>query len=287
MKFEKSPRGTLVHQIPPEGVPITFRLASRAARIGAQVLDLLITYLGLLAVLLIALWLGFLSFPALDSLFTLLIFFVRIPYYMLAELVWNGRTLGKRIVRIRVISLDGGRLTPHQIAARNLMKEVEVFLPLAFLTRLGGITTWPGALLGLWVLGILAVPVFNRRVQRLGDMLAGTIVVDTPRAVLLPDLSRAPQPAATFQFSTAELDIYGRYELQVLEQILRDPPRSPAARRNVSEIARTIRRRIGMTEPLPEAQDWAFLTEFYRQQREYLESRNLFGDLRQDRHRAK
>ena len=131
-----------------------------------------------------------LTWPALAALYALTSFFIRIPYYALSELVWNGRTLGKRMVGIRVISLDGRRLTAHQIVARNLMKEVEVFLPIAFILSAPGSSGAVSLLLLLWFIGVLFVPVLNRRRQRLGDMLADTIVVDTPRAVLLPDLSR-------------------------------------------------------------------------------------------------
>ena len=119
-------KGRIDDFITPEGVPITFDLASRGTRLGAQILDILITYGSVLLLVMFLGYTSFLGYAALVSLFLLLTFFVRIPYYIFAELVWNGRTLGKRITRIRVISATGQRLTPHQIVARNLMKEVEV-----------------------------------------------------------------------------------------------------------------------------------------------------------------
>jgi len=111
------------------------------------------------------------------------------------------------------------------------------------------------------------------------------MVVDNPRPVLLPDLS-AQAAARGYEFRAEHLDIYGRYELQTLEAILREPPKSPEARKRVSEVAQTIRKRISYDEDLPESREWDFLLEFYRQQREYLESRHLFGDARENKFHA-
>lgn len=275
----------LLRHTPPESVPITFRMASLGARFGAQSLDILLTYGGVLLLILGLTWLGLFSWNGLIAFYALITFFMRVPYYVLSELVWNGKTLGKRILGIRVISLDGRRLTPHQIVARNLMKEVEVFLPMATLFGATNLGLWPGLILVTWMIGTLLVPIFNRLNQRIGDMVAGTVVVETPKPVLLPDLS-AQTALRSYEFRAEHLDIYGRYELQTLETILRNPPSSPETRQRVSEVAQTIHRRIAYDEEVPVPREWDFLMEFYRQQREYLESRNLFGDARENKFHA-
>ena len=84
--------GQIENFIPPEGVPITFVLASRGARLGAQILDIIITFGGTLAFILLLAWSGVLGLAPLMALYLLLTFFIRIPYYIFAELVWNGRT---------------------------------------------------------------------------------------------------------------------------------------------------------------------------------------------------
>ena len=287
MNLTKTAQGKTLHQTPPEGVPIPFRIASRAARFGAQVLDILITWTGAFLLLFGLLWLDVLNWNALWTLVTLVFFLIRVPYYILTELIWNGRTLGKRILRLRVISLDGRRLTPHQIVARNLMKEAEVFLPIQTLmlsTAVSGFFDW---VILLWMVGVLTVPFLNKPSQRLGDMLAGTVVVENPKPRLMPDLSLA-RAAPELVFDQRQLDVYGRHELQVLEQILRNRPKTAPAIKNLDEVSRAICRRIGFA-PVPEGQvaQWDFLMEFYRQQREYLESRNLFGDLREDKNHKK
>lgn len=286
MNLTKTAGVKTLMQTPPEGVPIPFRIASRGARLGAQVLDILITWTAAFLLLFGLLWLNVLSWSALWTLVALVFFLIRVPYYILTELIWNGRTLGKRILRLRVISLDGRRLTPHQIVARNLMKEAEVFLPIETLLMSVATSTFFDWVILIWMLGVLAVPFLNKPAQRLGDMLAGTVVVENPRPRLMPDLSLA-RAAPELIFTTEQLDVYGRHELQVLEQILRNRPKHKAEIKNLDDVTRAICRRIHFA-PLPEAHaQWDFLMEFYRQQREYLESRNLFGDLRTDKNHKK
>ena len=286
MELTKTPLGKILNQTPPEGVPIPFRIAARGARFGAQLLDIVITWGTALVVLVALLWSGVLGWETFVTLLFVTFFFIRVPYYILSELIWNGRTLGKRILRLRVISVDGRRLTPHQVVARNLMKEAEVFLPLETLLYSNDVADVFQWLLCLWMLGVVAVPFLNKPAQRLGDMLAGTVVVENPKVRLLPDLSLGA--VSEVSFTPAELDIYGRHELQVLEQILRRKPKGKAELKNLDEVTRAICRRIRRAEvPTgPEAQ-WTFLMAFYRQQREYLESRSLFGDRREDKHHGK
>lgn len=276
----------LENYLPPEGVPIAFDISGGGQRFGAQMLDLLITFGGVTLFLVLLLWANVLTLATFFALATLLFFFVRVPYYILAELVWNGRTLGKRMVKIRVISADGTRLSAYQITARNLMKEIEVFTPISMIFGVSGLPGMATAALLLWVLGVLLVPYFNKRRQRLGDMIAGTLVVDSPQALLLPDLAQSKgetRAAPRYTFDPSHLGIYGRYELQTLEQILRNPPQSPEQRANVSKVAKTILTKIGYTETVNPNEQWQFLSDFYTAQREFLESRQLFGDARENK----
>lgn len=272
---------------PPEGVPISFALAGIGARVGAQLLDFLLTYGSVILLFWAMVMIGFGDWTFLFTLFILLTFLIRTPYYIFSELVWNGRTFGKRIVKIRVISADGKRLTPYQVVVRNLMKEVEVFMPVVVLLSDDLVGSLAEGFLTFWMLGTLLIPVISKRNQRLGDMIAGTLVVDQPATVLLPDL--AVQEASNrvdFQFSPEQLGIYGRFELQTLEQILREPPRNPEAIQRLDAVARTISGKIGYEGQLTPAEHWDFLSDFYRQQREFLESKHLFGETREDKFHA-
>lgn len=272
--------------LPPEGVPISFSITSIGARFGAQVLDIALTYGFIILLVYAMVTTGALPIEAMFALIMLCVFLIRVPYYILAELVWNGRTVGKRIVGIRVINAEGRRLTPHQIVARNLMKEVELFTPVTMVFTVDAMSGLGVLLTLVWVLAVLIVPLANRRRQRLGDMVAGTIVVDNPRNVLLPDLALSlPAQGSVphvFDFLPAHLDIYGRFELQTLEKVLRDPVRGEEPP-DFGQIARTIIRKIGYADPVRPGQERAFLNAFYRAQREHLETLRLFGNRREDK----
>ena len=272
----------LENYTPPEGVPISLELATLGSRLGAVLLDMIVTWVTILGIILVVFWLGILPGSALMTLVIILTFFAGIPYYVLSELIWHGRTLGKRMVGIRVISVDGRTLSPHQIVARNLLKDVEFFAPVGMLSRLES-ASWPIVILVLaWSTFVCIFPMVNKRKQRLGDVVAGTLVIVKPKAALLNDLALDAAPAR-YVFDQAQLDIYGRFELQTLEGVLRDKATTPAQHEEIKKVARTIAKRIGFTDPVVDSDPRGFLMAFYREQRERLESRQLFGEVRADK----
>jgi hypothetical protein len=98
--------------------------------------------------------------------------------------------------------------------------------------------------------------------------------------VLLQDLSAA-RPAEALAFTDEQLDVYGEYELHVLEQVLRGrgtPGHFEAAR----TVASKVKEKIGWDGPAPP--DDAFLDAFYAALRGRLERRLLFGKRRADKH---
>ena len=272
--------------IPPEGVPIGFELASLGARFGAVILDLILTWLFILLLILAVAWLGILPKTALFALVVILAFFVGVPYYVVSELIWNGRTLGKRIVGIKVISADSRALGAHQIVARNLLKDVEFFAPLGMVLQWNYTSTAQSriaaAILLVWTVFAAIYPIRNKRKQRLGDVVAGTLVIVKPKAILLDDLALT-EAQGGFVFDQAQLDIYGSYELQTLEAILRDTSKSQLHAAELAKVAKAIARRINYSEHAIGADPRPFLMAFYRDQRERLESRLLFGERRQDK----
>ena len=287
--------------VTPEGVPLVVELADRGSRAAAFILDLvfiiLIMVVGLVALIFTAevlrVWafvIGILGF-----------FLLRIFYFPITELAFRGATPGKRILGLKVIDRQGGPLKPEAIVVRNLMREVEVFMPLSALAvpSLTGFETLEQLLTLCWVGIFTLMPLFNRDGLRVGDLVAGTLVIAAPKATLLPDLtqrsprssvpltqSREPSAASPYQFTAAQLGHYGIYELQTLEAVLRRVEAGSIAGRQ--EIAKRIRTKIGWPEPgqvAPPTQDaTAFLEAFYAAQRAHLERRMLFGHRRKDKH---
>jgi hypothetical protein len=100
-----------------------------------------------------------------------------------------------------------------------------------------------------------------------------------PKHVLAEDLAR---DTSLFQFTAEQLQRYGVKELQVLEDVLRQPSNRENARL-CREIMERIQRRIGWTQPVAPRDTQNFLGDFYTAQRAYLESRKNFGDERPDK----
>lgn len=282
--------------LPPEGVPLHFQIAGVGVRIAAQISDLLITGIAALALFLFFAAIDLTTPATLMAISAMLFFFIRIPYYALSELILNGQTIGKRLMKIKVVAADGRALTTQSLVVRNLMKEAEVFLPGTLLVTLSATNVVPSIIALLWIAGVLAVPLLNTRRRRLGDFIAGTYVVHLPQPVLLKDMSKAVSQPLTaeqnFRFLTHHLEHYGAFELQTLEGFLRGSDRSkgPAEHKRhtatLAAVVEQIRRKIDYAEPVPKADQRAFLEAFYKAQREYLEQRQLFGDKRADKHHS-
>ena len=152
----------------PEGVEFAMELAGPVSRFLAWVLDLVVI-LAILNVIMVPTRLLFVISPSVAMALNLLAFFlVSIGYSMLCEWRNQGQTLGKRLLRLRVVDEQGLPLRFPQLAMRNLLRMVDA-LPLLYL--LGGICV-----------------VLSPRLQRLGDLAAGTLVVRLPRPVE-PDLA--------------------------------------------------------------------------------------------------
>jgi uncharacterized RDD family membrane protein YckC len=117
----------------PEGVELTVELGERGARAAAFLIDLLFAGLGLAAVVLAAIGLVYVWHGWGLALALLGFFVVRFFYFSYFELRWRGATPGKRLIGLRVIDRAGGPLRPEAVVARNLMREIEIFLPLSLM----------------------------------------------------------------------------------------------------------------------------------------------------------
>lgn len=273
---------------PPEGVPLHLDVAGLGARFGAQFVDFVITTTATIVIILALLFADLVSGAAFGALATFLVLVFGTPYYIVSELVMNGRTPGKRMLGLRVVSKNGSGLSTHQVVVRNLTKEVEVFVPAAFLIGGGEDSLWMNGFMLVWLLVVVAVPIRNKANQRIGDLIADTAVVLEPRPLLLPDVADAAGRMARerFVFSSAQLELYGAYELQVLERLLRGGEETRDSRerqKGLARIGERIRAKIGYDENLPPAEEEAFLQSFYVAQRAFLEQKKLMGDARADK----
>jgi uncharacterized RDD family membrane protein YckC len=271
--------------VTPEGVPVTVELADYGERLVALTIDLFIWLMGTLAIFIPIIWAIGRSGGSLIAVSIALFigFVVRNLYFVYFELAWRGSTPGKRLIGLRVIDRAGGPLLPSAIVARNLTREVEMFLPLGVLLTWGKTESgvdWENLAIAVWLLFFAALPFINRDRMRGGDLIAGTIVISLPRRVLSSDLV---ENAVQFTFTEQQLRAYGAFELQVLEELLRRPD-TPESVRVLNEVCEKICRRIGWTAPVAPADVVPFLREFYTAERAFLEREQLYGKARADKY---
>lgn len=275
-----APRSLRRSFVTPEGVDLRLELASAGTRASAFIIDMLILFISLIlattAITLLGLAGG--GGEVFQILWLIGAFVLRNGWFILFEMGGRGATPGKRMLGLRVVARDGGRLTGGAVIARNALREIEVFLPLSFLGMQAAQDAADGflTLFALSWTGIfLFFPLFNRDRLRVGDLLAGTWVVLNVRAALGTDLvaARAAQPRRVF--SDAALDLYGIYELQTLETVLRSGQGDA-----IATVAATIRRKAGLAD---EGDDEGFLSDYYAALCARLERGMLVGRRREDK----
>jgi len=151
--------------VTPENIAFQYRVAGPFRRLPAFLIDVaicLVTFAVLsLAIMLVSFWFGI---PNVGAGVLLLILFVLVWFYGgLFETFCNGQTPGKRLMEIRVLSIDGRPIDGLQAVLRNILRVVDAPPPVFF------------------PIGLVAAAM-NRRFQRLGDLAAGTmVVVEEPR----------------------------------------------------------------------------------------------------------
>ncbi|TPJ75681.1 RDD family protein [Mesorhizobium sp. B2-6-2] len=281
----KNPTALIRPLVTPEGVDLRVKLADAGTRASGFLLDVVIIVVAAVIVSLVMIFglagLGIQDAQPLFIVWIIFIFFLRNVYFIAFEAGRRAATPGKRMVGVRVASRSGAGLTIDQVIARNLMREIEVFLPLSILAARASadVADTLTTIFGLvWALLFSLFPLFNRDRLRIGDLLAGTWVVEAPKVALVEDLSQRKDPvAARFQFSPAQLDAYGIAELQKLEEVLRRDDYSA-----LKAVAETIARKIGArVEPIDSK---VFLTAYYGELRAHLERKLLLGNRKADKY---
>lgn len=156
--------------VTPENIPLTLELAGLGARFAALGIDLVLQAALLLMGLTLLSYLSAVTrllgtdylVSAVAIVYSFLVF---TGYYMLLETLWSGQTVGKRALGLRVVRDGGYPITFFSAATRNLIRIAD-FIPLNY--------------------GVGATVVFlNPQYKRLGDLIAGTVVIKEREARFL------------------------------------------------------------------------------------------------------
>jgi len=143
----------------PEGIDLLLRPAGPVSRARAWLID---SFCSMVLIMLLSLLLS--GFDVLGKgLLTILFFVINWGYPILFEVLWQGRTLGKKVVGLCVVHDDGTPIGWPASIIRNLLRTADM-LPFGY--------------------GVgLASCLLQKQFKRLGDLAAGTLVVYQPKEV--------------------------------------------------------------------------------------------------------
>jgi uncharacterized RDD family membrane protein YckC len=228
----------------PESVELEFVLAGIGSRAWALVIDYFVLLL-ILFVFFVA-WLA-ISFQTIDwltnivgadnlglwflAIAILVNYFVYTGYFVFFETLWHGQTPGKRIAKIRVIKDNGQPVGLQQAALRALLRPIDdtLFLGAFFI-------------------------LFGRREKRLGDWVAGTLVIQTQtRPVSTFNISEQAKPISERLLQTADISAMLPDDFAVIrEYLLRRAGMASKARSSVAlQLAQQVKAIINL-EKVPE-----------------------------------
>src|SRR5204863_5097767 len=203
----------------PERVPLHFALASIGNRFIACAIDHAIQIVALIG--LILLFYIIVSFANLGdrissapkwviALLIILMFLLMSGYFAFFEWLWRGQTPGKRWMKLRVIREDGRPISFFEAVVRNLLRLVDFLVP------------------PFYSIGLISV-FATERDQRVGDLVAGTVVVREreAEAPAFAEVFASPVSDAALRRSsapvpfTADIDKLTEQEIVVVESFLR------------------------------------------------------------------
>ena len=171
--------------VTPEAVVLDFEIAGLASRGVAKLLDLLIQGVVLLA---LAIAVG-VAIPGTAGviLFVVGLAGVLLGYPVLVETLMRGRSPGKAALGLRVVTVEGAPIAPRHAFIRSTVGLVDFLLP-------------PGGLLAV------VTSLLSPRSQRLGDLVAGTMVL-RERSAVAPPLAVWFSPPAGLEAYAGSLDV--------------------------------------------------------------------------------
>lgn len=194
----------------PESVNLNFALAGIGNRAYALIIDYIVWGFILMVFLFAS---TYLSFQILDlvngsdrlaqwlwAIQLILFFVVYVGYFVFFETIWQGQTPGKRVAKIRVIRDDGRPARLPQAALRALLRPVD----------------------DIFFIGAMLI-VFGKREKRLGDFVAGTLVIEErspTRKSAKFDLNPQAEPLAQRLLEQADLTLLHPQDFDLVREYL-------------------------------------------------------------------
>ncbi|MFK8113061.1 MAG: RDD family protein [Rubripirellula sp.] len=196
---------TTIAVVTPENIAFDYQLAGPFRRLPAYMVDVAVRWVMILLIIFVVFMIGgliditVLGPFAMASAF-LTYFMINWFYGTFMETYFNGRTIGKWACGIRVIDVDGRPITGKRALIRNLLRIADMAPPLAISSVIEDLPMIFMVLMVPTGMIALIVMISTKRLQRLGDLAAGTMVIVDERSWRLPvakvDDARVPALAS-------------------------------------------------------------------------------------------
>ena len=226
----REPLDTAVRLITPERIVFQYPLAGPFRRLFSYFIDLVILAAVVIFMFFMASLLT-LGSPSSLGLFFVGYFFLTWGYGITCEAFLNGQTLGKRALRIRVVTDQGVPITGAQATLRNVVGTIDGLLPFFFMAGLASLC-------------------LTRKFQRLGDLAAGPRVIVEEQS-LGAGVVKVNEPAVEALLPWLPLRIAAGQDLsRALSDYVKSRLKFSAALRNemAAPLAKPMRRRFGLPE---------------------------------------
>lgn len=249
-----------VEVVTPENIAFNYRVAGPFRRAPAFLIDLLIRMLVWGAALMITVFAlaldRFMILGGIVGFMFMLSWFVLEWFYGgLFETFMNGQTPGKWLLGIRVVTIEGQPINGMQAILRNLIRGADLF---PFIALAPPIFVFPTFLLGLTVMTL------NRRFQRIGDLVAGTMVVIEERTWLLGVAKlEDPRAAQLAAYLPPKFEVSRSLAQALSSYVERRKYFSPARRREIARhLAEPLLREFEL--PLDTSHDLLLCALYYK-----------------------
>lgn len=172
-------------------------------------------------------------------------------YHFFCELFWNGQSVGKKLLGIRVVNDNGGKASPGQYMIRWLLRSSDLSIPVIIIAVVFG---WFGALKALLITGLMFITdlllvALNKKSKRLGDLAAGTLLIKAnPKGnledTIFMDMNEAYVPVFNQVMRLSDRDV------NIIKSIL-DTSRKTGQKQMVENTSDRVKKALDIETAMP------------------------------------
>ena len=232
-----------------EAVALDLRDAALPSRMLAALIDAIVQMALFFGLFFAFVFLGAANQAAAAAEVIGIVVLVGLVYPVLSETLWRGRTLGKAALGLRVVRDDAGPIGFRQAFVRGLV---------GFFVERPGVTFYSA--------GVIC-SLLNARGKRIGDLVAGTVVVQERVSGTTGYVAVMPPPLAAWAQSLDLARLPDELALSVRSFLARAPQMSEASRAELGNRLSSAVAAVTAPPPPPGTPGWAYLTAVLAERR--------------------